>query len=643
MSMKLLHLLALAALIALPATLPAAAQDDTPPPPRPVLDAPTQAPVAPKRDTPLTRSLAGPYLAGRVAATDNAFEAASDYYLRALETDRNSPFLNDSTLISLVAAGRVDRAIALVDQFAAEGAGAKSPIARLIQRARLAEEQDWDALLAVIEAERSKGEQQEKLLDGMLRAWALLGAGRAAEADAAFVETAKIRGVETLVGYHRALSKALVGDLEAAAGLLAGDSAEQSLVGLIAHAEILALLDRRDEAIALLEQVQQEGLDDIAGEKLALLRSGEPVQFDVVSGPRDGIAQVFLTFATLLSNDVDPGPLALVHARLASHIAPDIADARLMVAQMLQLAGQFDAAEAQFDRLRESGDMRPLAELVRIDTLARAGRIEDAERAARTLTEARPQIAQGWIALGDLLRQQDRWAEAVAPYDRAIALIDPADTDSLWFPLYARAIAFERSGNFERAETDLKAALEIRPDNAQMLNYLGYSYVDRGENLDLALRLIEQAVELSPDDGYILDSLGWVLYRLGRYQEAVEPQERALAQMSNDPLVNDHMGDIYWKVGRKREARMQWQRALSFKPETEDEAYRIRAKLDRGLDAVLEEEAANGGKLPPPPAVPEETSADATPADATPENAATRDAATGDDATGDDADLPPAE
>jgi len=120
-----------------------------------------------------------------------------------------------------------------------------------------------------------------------------------------------------------------------------------------------------------------------------------------------------------------------------------------------------------------------LAELGRIDALARADRTEDATNAAIALTETRPEMAEGWIARGDLLRQQDKWAEAISAYDKAIALIDPADADALWFPLYARAIALERQGNFDAAEADLKAALKIRPDNPQVLNYLGYSYVDQ--------------------------------------------------------------------------------------------------------------------------------------------------------------------
>ena len=606
--MKLLHSLALAALIALPAAFPAGAQDDTPPPPRP--DRGAEATPAAKPDgveAPLTKDLAGPYLAGRVAATDSDFAAAADYYLRALKQDPSSQFLSDGALVSLLASGQVDRAVAMADEIAkANGAKPAAQIVGLVERSKLAKQEDWDGLIAVLDASRAGDEGSERLFDGMLRAWALLGQGKAADADAAFVEMRKIRGTEGLVEYHRALSKALVGDFEGAAELLKTDTPDQNLIGAMARAQVLAQLDRRDEAIAILEQVTDNGIgiDSAADELLARLKTSDEVPFDFITGPRDGIAQVFLTFATLLDSDVDPSPLALVHARLASYIAPDMADARLMVAQMLQATGQFDAAEVEFNTLREKGQMRPLAELGRIDALARADRTEDATNAAIALTETRPEMAEGWIARGDLMRQQDKWAEAISAYDKAIALIDPADADALWFPLYARAIALERSGQFDRAEADLQAALKIRPDNAQMLNYLGYSYVDRGKNLDEALRLIQRAVELSPDDGYILDSLGWVLYRLGRYPEAVAPQERAVLAMSNDPLVNDHLGDIYWMVGRKQEAKTQWMRALSFKPESEDDIHRIRAKLDRGLDAVLAEEKANGGKLPPPPPEP---------------------------------------
>ncbi|HMQ40800.1 MAG TPA: tetratricopeptide repeat protein [Paracoccus sp. (in: a-proteobacteria)] len=600
--MKLIPSLALACLISLPAIGPGHAQDDTPPPPRPD-QLGTEGAAAP-----LTRDLAGPYLAARTAVIENEFAIAADYFLRALKQDPGSAYLSDSALIALLSAGQIDRAVALADERPMSGP-VSSRLVELVERAKAAQSQDWTVLLAQLDTKVSRDDGSEQLLDGMLRAWALLGEGKAADADAAFNRVRQIGGADGLVDYHLALAKALVGDFEAAAKLLHSDTPEGNVLAAVAEAQVLAQLDRREDALTVLEKVEGIGIDGVADELARKLAAGEPVEFDLVKDPRDGIAQVFLTFATLLANDIDPNPLALIHARVASYISPDMADARLMVAQMLQSMGQFEEAEAEFDKLREQGQLRPTAELLRIDALARADRMGDAEKAALALTAARSDLPQGWIALGDLLRQQEKWAQAVPAYDKALALIDEGDPDERWFPLYARAIALERQSLFDRAEADLKAALEIRPDNAQLLNYLGYSYVDRGQNMDEALRLIERAVELSPDDGYILDSLGWVLYRLGRYDEAVAPQERAIAAMASDPLVNDHLGDIYWMVGRKREAEIQWKRALSFNPETEAEETRIRAKLDRGLDAVLADEAANGGTLPEPvdaPAEPEQ-------------------------------------
>jgi Flp pilus assembly protein TadD len=137
----------------------------------------------------------------------------------------------------------------------------------------------------------------------------------------------------------------------------------------------------------------------------------------------------------------------------------------------------------------------------------------------------------------------------------------------------------------------MRKALELEPNQPQVLNYLGYSFVDRGEKLDEALAMIQRAVAGQPDSGYILDSLAWAYYRLGRYDEALVPMEQASLLEPVDPVVTDHLGDVYWAVGRTREAEFQWHRALSFEP-IEKDAARIRLKLEKGLDAVLATEGA---------------------------------------------------
>ncbi|TWI31004.1 tetratricopeptide repeat protein [Paracoccus sulfuroxidans] len=551
-------------------------------------------------DSPIIHGLAGPYLAARMAAMQNDFRVAADYYLSAMAQDDTDAYLQDSALVALISAGEMDRAIALSTTMNEQGRATQ--LALLVQRAQLAHAERWDDLIAQIDktapASQDSPDGGGFLLDNMLKAWALLGAGKASDALAEFEKLSKIQGARPMVNYHLALAKAKVGDFEGAEALLQDEATGAHIMGVIARAEVLSQLERNKDAIAMLEAVPGFSDEPMLITMRDEMVKGETLPFDAVRSPADGIAQVFLTFGSVLASNDEPDPLALIHARLATYMAPDLGEARLLAAQLLQSYGQFDLAEAEFDSLRELGDMRPVAELTRIDSLARVERLVDAEKAALALTAEHPELASGWIALGDLLRQQEKFAQAVPAYDKAISLLKDAPGDARWFPLYARGIALERSAQFDKAERDFRAALELHPNSAQVLNYLGYSYVDRNEKLDEALKLIQRAVELRPDDGYIVDSLAWAYFRLGRYEEAVAPMERAVSVMSSDPLVNDHMGDIYWMVGRHREAEIQWQRALSLKPETEEEAHRIRTKLEQGLDAVLAEEKANGGKLP---------------------------------------------
>ena len=143
-----------------------------------------------------------------------------------------------------------------------------------------------------------------------------------------------------------------------------------------------------------------------------------------------------------------------------------------------------------------------------------------------------------------------------------------------------------------KAEADLKHALELSPDQPLVLNYLGYSWIDKGQNLQEALKMIQRAVELRPNDGYIVDSLGWAFYRLGNLPKATQFLERAIELLPEDPTINDHLGDVYWRAGREAEARYQWRRALQFGPEPAD-AKTIETKLDRGLEKPAQ--AVSGG------------------------------------------------
>jgi Flp pilus assembly protein TadD len=210
-------------------------------------------------------------------------------------------------------------------------------------------------------------------------------------------------------------------------------------------------------------------------------------------------------------------------------------------------------------------------------------RTDEAATHIRRVIDENPADLEAVTALGNIYRGRDRFAEAADIYTKGIDTIkDPVATD--WRIFYFRGVSLERSKRWKEAEADLLKSLELNPDQPQVLNYLGYSWVDMGINLDKGLEMIKSAVDQRPNDGYIVDSLGWAYYRLGRYNEAVEQLERAVELKAEDPVINDHLGDAYWQVGRKLEATFQWSHARDLDPEPADLA-KIVKKLENGISS----------------------------------------------------------
>jgi Flp pilus assembly protein TadD len=202
-------------------------------------------------------------------------------------------------------------------------------------------------------------------------------------------------------------------------------------------------------------------------------------------------------------------------------------------------------------------------------------------RLAAEAVAANPNDRDAAITQADLLRVNDRYAEAATVLDRLIA--QEGDKPD-WRLLYMRGVALERSGRWPDAEKDLTRALAQQPDEPELLNYLGYSWIDRGERLSEALDMVRRASEADPHSGAMVDSLGWAYYRLGEYNKAVEKLERAVELEPADPDINNHLGDAYWRVGRRTEARFQWDRVLSLQP-TDELRQEAEGKLKSGLGA----------------------------------------------------------
>jgi tetratricopeptide (TPR) repeat protein len=229
------------------------------------------------------------------------------------------------------------------------------------------------------------------------------------------------------------------------------------------------------------------------------------------------------------------------------------------------------------------------------DLLAEDERYDEAKELLNSLFIDHNDV-KALIQIGDMYRRQEEYQSALNIYNQAVSHLGEAVPDEYWFVLYGRGMAYEREGQWEQAEADLKAALVYRPNHPYLLNYLGYGWAEQGMQLDKALELIEKAVRLKPRDGYIQDSMGWVLYRMGEFEEAVPYLETAVELLPYDPTINDHLGDAYWMVDRTVEARYQWERA---KNHEEDELLLdvIGAKIKYGLDDAIERDLAEDHSL----------------------------------------------
>ncbi|MFN3823463.1 MAG: tetratricopeptide repeat protein [Pseudorhodobacter sp.] len=531
---------------------------------------------------------AGAYLAARSAGMQDDFREAATWFGRALAADPENLYLMEGATVAQIGIGRMEAAIEIARRL--DQAGGKSQAASLALIAGQAQSGDFEAILADIRAGRSVG----RLMDQLLAGWAELGAGRVSESLEVFDALIASPGLEVFGLYHKALALASIGNFEAAERIFSGEEKGPIRIvrrGSLAHIQILSQLERNADAAEVLRNSFASESDPASASLLARLEGGETLAYDVARTASEGIAEVFFTLGVALNGEAADS-YTLLYSRIAAWLRPDHGDAALMSAGMLENQRQFELATEVYAGVGPETDSHIPAEVGRARALYGAGDSEGAIAVLRDLAGRYPDVFTIHLSLGDTLRRAERWAEATEAYTAALDLVEEPVAEGYWAVYYSRAITLERQKIWPPAEADFRRALALNPGQPQVLNYLGYSFLERRENIEEAMEMIERAVAASPESGYIVDSLAWGLFVLGRYEEAVEPMERASLLEPVDPVVTDHLGDVYWAVGRQMEARFQWRRALSFEPEEKD-ANRIRRKLEIGLDAVLEEEGAD--------------------------------------------------
>jgi tetratricopeptide (TPR) repeat protein len=528
---------------------------------------PNRVAARPGHDAP--SGVFGEYLTGRFAMGEADTQMAATQFLRALASRPGDTDLLQQAFVASLVAGRSE-AVQLARELP------DSQAAQLLLGQAEVRAGHWQAAEQRFQMLPRQGLTQ--LLQPLLIAWSQQGDGRTDAALATlrpFVDGQRFRSVYAL---HAALIADQAGRAADAAKLYRQAQTEFGGTNL-RLAQILASTQARHGHLGEAQRILTEMAVDAPEIGIALPSLTTASMTPAVPHATDGIAEAYLALAATLRSQ-DAGDFAMLVLRLALDLRPDFTAARLLAADILDSQHHLENALQMLASVAGDDPLFAVVRLQRAALTERLGHSEEANHELQQIAHDYPDSPIPAMREGDLLRAKQRFAEAIAAYDRAIGRIrTPGPTD--WLAYYERGICYERSRQWNKAEADFTHALTLAPDQPFVLNYLGYSWADMGQNLVRARAMIEKAAQHRPDDGAIIDSLGWVMLRQGQIAEAVQTLERAVELDPEDASINGHLGDAYWAAGRRLEATYQWRRALIFNPEPDDVA-KLEAKLQGG-------------------------------------------------------------
>jgi tetratricopeptide (TPR) repeat protein len=569
----------------------------------------------PSRSDLRSLTTAGSYLAARHASVERDATSAAAFYRSALRTDPKNNELLDRAFIASVADGDIDEAVKLADRILS--VDKSNRVARLVVGVQDLKQKKYAA--AQININQSIRGPITDLVATLLSSWAAYGAG---DTKAAVANIDKLAGPDwypIFKDLHAGMILELSGkEKDAGSRFERAYKLDESMLRVAeGYARWLSRNKDDKSAEAIYEAFDKklarhplvlEGLRDTkAGKKMP------PLVDSAQAGAAEALYGIGATLTRRGGED-----LALVYLQLALYLQPSHPLALLSLADLYESVKKPQMAIKVYERVPSSSPLKRNAQIQLATDLDAADRSDEAIKILKGVITEDPKDLEAIMALGNVERGRKKFADCAQTYSQGIDVLPPpavvdkatgdkdksASTSINYVYYYYRGICEERSKQWPKAEADMRKALELKPEDPHVLNYLGYSWIDQGTNLDEAMKMIKRAVEQRPDDGYIVDSLGWAYYRIGNYEDAVKNLERAVELRAEDPTINDHLGDAYWRVGRTLEAKFQWAHARDLKPEAED-LPKIEAKIENGLPddpaasaaaaAEKKKDDANGG------------------------------------------------
>ncbi|MBW9089163.1 tetratricopeptide repeat protein [Rhizobium wenxiniae] len=535
------------------------------------------------------KSFAGAFLAARTADVDHDYPTAIALYRKALDFEPANLEIRERLMISLLLNG--DFADGLKEAEALKSDTAVERVTKIVRGLEALRTGKFDSAKKILAYEGPN--DLDRLTHLLLSGWADVGAGKGKKAISTINGLKGPAWFKVFTDYHLGAMAIVTGDISTARQYLNKAVTNNDAVATAPDTFMRAVM-----ALARLEASagnKQKALDAISvGDGMisnyaplkALRQSIEkdekPVQ--QVTNAAEGAAGVLFSIGGALNRQGAEDMVAL-YLQISHALDDKSADTLIMLGGIAEKLEQPERAIAFYEQVPENSPMRRISELQLGITLSDTGKLEEAKSHLKELIASDPADIRSYIAYGSVLSEAKDYKEMAANYDKAVEVIGSVPRPSDWSVFFQRGIAYERLKEWPKAEPNFRKALELNPQQAQVLNYLGYSLVDMNLNLDEGLKMIQAAVDARPDDGYIVDSLGWAYYRLGRFDDAVTELEKAIQLRAGDATINDHLGDAYWRVGRKLEAVYQWNRTLVSEGEDVNRE-QVKQKIENGLPAL---------------------------------------------------------
>ncbi len=511
----------------------------------------------------------GAYLAGRVAHLRRNFNKAADYYIKALNDDPKNQDLISRLYVILASQGRIEEAAKYARQSLKNG-----------------DNNNFTYIIIAVE-EMKKGQYQNvnttiNNLDGpvykqfiipLMSAWAYAGLNEQDKALKALSGISKEKSFKALYHFHAGMLNDYFDRKDEAQKhyeiIVNEETLEMSFRALQIITNFYLRTGQKDKAVALSQKYNDEKLmaDMLRRLDNNVAKADPDKTPKIIDDPNKGMSEALFSIAATLRQGASGIDIAHIFICLSIYSNQDYDLAKLLLADILENREMYEEANEIYEQIPESSEAYYSVQVKKANNLVALQDYPGAELLLKSLALETPNNYQLLLDLGDVLRIRNKQEEAVKYYEYAIKSVPQIESQH-WILYYALGISYERSGQWKKAEQNLKTAIDLSQDHYLALNYLGYSWLKRGENIEEAFGMIVDAYNQSPNDGNIADSLGWAFYTLGMYDNAITYLEKANQMEPANALISDHLGDAYWFGGRQNEARFQWKHALTLEDDS---------------------------------------------------------------------------